>query len=238
MTSTPGRAPGGRSRRCATLPSRGTSHEPQYSPCGYGMKPYRGSSDGHPVAETAEGLGQRGRDVPEPPGLDERGHLRSHVRHVQPIAMLPVRLPALSGSRYQTGFHSVRDGATLVRAHVPPPWSALPPPRHPSSASCAVIAPRPGDCFLEIGPGQGALTLPLARRPARRRRRARLGPRPTPCGARAQPTSRSWTATPWRRTSRRSCPRAPASSATCPTTSRARSCGASSTWPTTSATCT
>lgn len=28
----------------------------------------------------------------------------------------------------------------------------------------AVIAPSSGDCFLEIGPGQGALTLPLARK--------------------------------------------------------------------------
>ena len=92
-----------------------------------------------------------------------------------------------------------------------------------------VVDPRPDEHFLEIGPGAGALTLPLAARAGSRDRgRAGRAGWPRRCARTRRPTSASSTATRSASTSRRSSRAAAASSATCRTTSRARCSGASS----------
>ena len=79
--------------------------------------------------------------------------------------------------------------------HAPPARTALPAPGLGREARCASIAPRPDDVFLEIGPGAGALTLPLAARcRARRGGRDRRAARRALCARRARRTSRSSTA--------------------------------------------
>ena len=97
-----------------------------------------------------------------------------------------------------------------------------------------VIDPAPEDVFLEIGPGRGALTLPLAARCARARgRRARRRGSPRACGD--GPVERGGRrGDALGRTCARSSRAGAGSSATCPTTSRARCCAGSSTCATTS----
>ena len=168
------------------------------------------------VAEPHERLRQRARDVGEAAGLDERRHLGRHERHVQAF---------LVGQRVSQAWRLTR-GAARFLSYAPRMPRRL--GQHflrPASVEklLRVIAPGPADVFLEIGPGQGALTLPLARQcGAGGRGRARRARSPIACASTLRRTSRSSRPTPSRPTCARSCPRAAASSATCPTTSRAR----------------
>jgi 16S rRNA (adenine1518-N6/adenine1519-N6)-dimethyltransferase len=85
-----------------------------------------------------------------------------------------------------------------------------------------VIGPSADDVFLEIGPGHGALTLPLAARAARVVAVEIDGRLADELAAGRPPTSRSSARMRSPPTCSRSCRKADGSWATCPTTSAAR----------------
>ena len=116
---------------------------------------------------------QRRRRSVEPDRGDRRWHPARRARAWRASRMSRPRSTDAAGFSRGAKKHSASTSCTTAAS---------------SSASCSAIAPQPGDRMVEIGPGEGALTLPLLRAHGAADR-DRTRPRPDAAACRPPPRS-------------------------------------------------
>ena len=144
------------------MPSTGTWTEPENSPGGNAIEPYRGRTTVTRCPSRTSALGSAPEMSASPPVLTKGpiSGVTNATCRLSDKAIAP-----LSRRRPQASTRAGCFSATLPPC--PADSDSTSSARTRSRISCAVIAPAAGDVFLEIGPGTGALTLPLAERCAR-----------------------------------------------------------------------